>query len=415
MIPYAKKWGDCHRMFLLADYLQQNNFNVTVVHSNLKYYGDFGQRFQFETFSFALKKRLFVSSFSVNDKKDQPLKKSPLIKLVTDATYWKDIIKYKFLRRILLAIENWFFEDINPGDGWLGYFWIRHNRKKILDIIAQNQVEKVIISCPPFSLASLVPYLKKRTAAQLFLDFRDPWLSQKDTRFYRKQKKVLEASDHVFLFSEKFRNSLSNHFNGLEYKSSELLNAYSIQNWAGIDSKSNLSVNSSHALVISYCGGYNLQNGPLNLQTVLNAIHTSSLKNDVLLRLIGPIPHQQIAVWKEKMGESIDFIDTVSHQKSLEYMLESDVLLVSYLSNEDKAKYMLTTKFFDYIRAKRVIWGIGNENMNFMEMIREFNLGLCSSADNQSITAGLKQLVQLKQNDRLEELRISIRKTAENS
>ena len=88
-------------------------------------------------------------------------------------------------------------------------------------------------------------------------------------------------------------------------------------------------------------------------------------------------------------------------------MLESDVLLVLHTRLSD-SKYMLTGKFFDYIRSGKPIFGIGaTESAYFIKIIKNLKLGITSGNQSDEILIVLNKLYKKWEDGNLNEIRMN--------
>lgn len=357
MLPYAQSFGSCQRMFFLAKYLEEKNNSVVLISLKNTKYGYFGYTCNFTHFTLPLKKK---GNFIWRA--------------------WKKVLfkigYYKVINRII-------YNELSINKAVLIKNWINDNKKEIISKIKRNNIDTVIVSGPPFTIFNIVPEIKKLNI-KLIIDYRDPWnnLFEKETIPHRKEKKICISADHITTFSKKFSTDIIQKYS-LGSKVITVFNGFSETAWKNIEIKSL----QNKKLTIAYTGTYNLQ----KLDSLFYALQNFKYKNELLINFIGPVDLNNYK-WKENLRGVVRFIDTISHENSLKYLYSSDIALVYYWRDDYRANYMITGKFFDYIRSECVIWGLGKDYYNYNELINEYKLGFTCNNTTEDISKFLLQI-----------------------
>ncbi len=406
MIPYST-WGGCQRMYFLADYLQDHLYDVYVVHSrNSEYQGNYGHKIRFHPIPIGSSNTAMSSEN--NDVSEGKHNESKLKKKMIG------IMKYFFNTLNLISLEKGIFNEPNIGMGTCGYLFIRNAREQIFRTISEKGIRHVIISGPPFSLFYLVPQIKKRfPEVDVIIDYRDPWntpyLSYTISSYI--ERKALVYADKVVFLNDRMLSDASSKFNLSEEKCEVVLNGYSKQNW---DEVLKNTVNHgtvcghqfSDRMIIGYIGNISFDNlGYYDVPTFLDAFQMFQDNKKVLLRFVGVKTSDAVEKAKKQFPDTLEVLPPVNNDISLQYMLDCDVLFVNY-SDERRGRYMLTGKFFDYIRSGKVIFGVANsDNTYFLELIRKHHLGIGCLSKTTQIVDSLELLYEKWKEGTLGELR----------
>ncbi len=401
MIPYTQNWGGCQRIFFLSEFLQEKGFNVIVVHLKNNYYNMFGKNLSFSTIALEIDILSKINSqINSYNSADDTNKREVLTKF----------IKHN-LNRFFFLIKKERYNEIDPYQGFLGELLIEKIKKNISTIIKSNDIHKVIISGPPFSLFSIMKYFKENFIdLKVILDYRDPWnLWNMGNQLSRHNEySIIRLADHVVFVNERLRDDTIKLFNLDKNRCSVVFNGYSEKDWQEIiRDNENLSLNKRREqLIISYIGSMSFNKGGYrDLSTFLLALEKFRYKDKVRIRFVGAEASEEAEEIAKKFKNSIEFIPRVSYKRSLEYMLDSDILLLVH-TDKKSAKYVVTGKFFDYARSGKIILGISNDkDAYFMNLIERHKLGIASLNEEEQILKALNLIYYEWDNGKIDDLR----------
>jgi len=385
MIPYSGSWGGCQRVYYFAKELCKTN-NVFMISSKKNYYGNFGKDIPFEIYYIeAFYREKETNNYPhYNKNRNKKLKEKLL----------------NFLKNIYKKIDKLLFNEPNPGMGFRAFLWTGKIKNKVFQTIEQNNINKVLISGPPFSIFHIIKIIKKRFPnIEVILDYRDPWnlwngLNNKVTT--NREKKYLHLADKIISASESLTKDLIDLFflSSSRKKIITIRNGYSEENWKNIKINNE---SSNNKIIISYVGSISFKDGGYrNPTNFLKAFYDYEKNDKFLIRFIGVDRDKYINYYKKLLGEKIEFIERVDQQKSFEYMLQSDILLLLHTEKSNANKYVYTGKFFDYIRSGRIILGVGDDNVLFNEMIKKHNLGFTTKNEKEEIIKALDLILNYK-------------------
>ncbi|WFN35335.1 hypothetical protein L1S32_04225 [Methanogenium sp. S4BF] len=393
----------------MADYLHDHLYDVYVVHSrNAEYWGDSGHKIRFHPIPIGSSNAAISSEDNAvpeGEHTGSELKNK-----------MKGIAEYFVYKSNLISLEKGIFNEPNRGMGTGGYLFIRNAREHIFRTISEKGIRHVIISGPPFSLFCLVPQIKKRfPEVNVIIDYRDPWntpyLSYAISSYI--ERNALKYADKVVFLNERMLSDVSSQFCLPGDKCEVVLNGYSKQNWDEVLEKyANHDTASGHQLtdrmIIGYVGGVSFDKGGYyDIPTFLKAFQIFQENKMVLLRFVGVNTSDAADVEKVKkqFPETLEVLPPVNNDISLKTMLECDVLFLNY-ADERRGRYMLTGKFFDYIRSGKVIFGVaGSEDTYFLELIRKHHLGIGCLSQSPQILECLELLYENWERGTLGELR----------
>jgi glycosyltransferase involved in cell wall biosynthesis len=375
MIPYARQWGACQRMYFLADYLQDHGYDVYVVHTQRsEYLGDYGHPIRFHSIP------IISQEAAVSSGNNSTMKNDSGGRFATAAVdFAKSIIK----KLNLLSLERMVFNEPNLGMGVYGYLFSKSAREKIFRTISEQKIRHVIISGPPFSLFRLGPQIKMRfPEVNIILDYRDPWntpyLSYRISSLI--ERNALRYADKVVFLNDRMLHDISSKYNLPREKCVVVLNGYSKQDWnevCGKSEDSNHDHPQSDKMTIAYIGSTSFMSGGYrDLSSFLEAFKTFQENKNVCLRFVGVTPSDAAEKVKSQFPGTLEILPPVDAKTALKYMLESDVLFLNH-TDDRTGRYVLTGKFFDYIRSGKVILGTASsESTYFVESIQKYHLGL---------------------------------------
>lgn len=383
MIPYAPSWGECQRMYYLSNYLQTNGYNVFLISYKGYYYGDFGEKILF-------------NSFLIENKYINSIRPKPSTKKVHN----KNLIGLfrRLMKSPILLLEKEIYNE-RPGDAIIGKLFIKKALNDIEHILKENNIKKVIISAPPFTLFELAEILRKRDPSiKIILDYRDPWNLWSEGSIISNglERRYLHLADKVIFVNDVLMEDTIKYFDLDRNKCDVVFNGYSELSWEHVMEKYKKINSGREELIISHIGHISLRSlgshgnyrDPTNFfEAIDNCKHKAIIK----LRFIGVDETKKLENLEKRLNIHIDAIPAVSHEESLEYMLESDILLLIH-TDVNSSKYILTGKLFDYARSGKVILGIGNESAYFIKFINQYGLGITASNNISSIQSALESI-----------------------
>lgn len=248
---------------------------------------------------------------------------------------------------------NFFLPDPRKG-------WNKYALRAAEEILANEKIDCIITSSPPHSTQLIGLSLAKKYTIPWVADLRDPWT---DIYYYRlfyptffahrrnrnMERKVLENADLLVTVSpaleELFRS-----------KSRKNLRIKVITNGYDPDDFIQLPAVKNDRFIITYVGTLadSYPAGPF----------ISALKDFIkehpsaLLRCIGTIAPDQLALINSLPGENVELIPYVDHRRAIEYMRLSTVLLL-LIPEHPQNKGIVTGKLYEYMAVERPVLVLG--------------------------------------------------------
>ncbi len=270
-------------------------------------------------------------------------------------------------------------------------------KKRIHDILSQNQIEVVIITFPPFSCERYVSFIKKKYQVKVIVDFRDAWSAWGNNFFpsyfhYRMIRKMernvfFKADTIVTVTNELKEKFISIHGEEIRKKIEVIPNGFDFE----IENEKifNKQIQDNNIIRVGYIGSFYFDpklerevNKPWYKKRV-NRILQFSLKEEdwkyrspffflktlqyfnennpeykskIVFEHIGNSPE-----WLTKMIEYIGLRDNfISHgfktqSEVIEIAKQFDYLLATSEKNLDGPHYCLPSKIFDYLELNKPI------------------------------------------------------------
>lgn len=385
MWPKMNSWGETQRMYYLANDLSRNGWKVYTVSPGYERQQEDKKREQLYTSLFWGNKRVQTDPANTNDK-EKAVKKEGL--------------KERAMA-LLSPVVKWLYNEPDCYEGISKQIWLLKYKKKILQLIAKEKIQTVIISVPTFVLLSLGPLIKRKfPRICLVYDYRDPWFlwNKKKTPAFYKEKKYLFCADRIIGFSEVFSADLVKEM-GLEpEKVRTVYNGYSENDWAVFEKKKIVKT-AGKKLRLSYVGNISLQQKG-NFRNPERLIKTVQEFPDMELYLIG----MQKTAARSSEG-NVHFVGKVSQMEAFQYMVQSDVLISIHDTDDCSGNYLISGKFFDYMRSGKVMFHIGAAQSLMSKMIRKYQLGVASANSQDELRTTMQKLLDAWRKDELDSLR----------
>ena len=281
--------------------------------------------------------------------------------------------------------QNWKQKSINffrsncfipdPRKGWVKYAYT-----KALEIIESNNIKYVITTSPPHSSQLIGLKLKNKLKSSIhwISDLRDPWtdiyyykvlqhsfLSHRINKKY--ERDVLEKADLIFTVGERFKESFLTKSDKLDSdKIKVITNGYDPDDFWGKTKSKDAS------FIISYVGTISNHYKPEVFFLALNKLIAKHPDVAIQFKLVGVVSDQLKSFILDSIGNSAIFISTVSHDIAVDYMINSDVLLLITQGEEGT----IPGKAFEYLASKNKILCIGGGDasriVNLCEAGRSF-------------------------------------------
>lgn len=261
-------------------------------------------------------------------------------------------------------------------------FWVKPSTKYLKKYLSEKHFDAVVTTGPPHSLHLIGLGLKKEFPGLKWIaDFRDPWTEIS----YHKHLKLTKSSDkkHRDLEHKVFKTAditLATSFTDAENFRKNGANAICITN--GFDSDASTTFNrpseyGKEKFTLSYVGVLEQLRNPEILWKVLDEIITENdgFANDFELKFAGRIDDRILDYLNSlKLKNSIKNLGYLSHDKALQEMANSDLLLITNFPQES-SKGIIPGKIFEYLATGKQILSFGPKDADVATILEETKAG----------------------------------------
>ncbi|GKX30444.1 glycosyl transferase family 1 [Vallitalea longa] len=285
----------------------------------------------------------------------------------------------KFISRKLL---------IPDGD----VIWYKKNKDILLDYVKKNNIDIIYTTSYPYSDHLLGLYVKKHMPnIPWVVDFRDEWcnnpyildMGYSKNRMEKERKMEREVISNCDYFITNTPLMLKNFLKDYDMKEKSFVipNGYDKDDFDNI----NKDYVKKDKLIITYSGSmYGRRKPDYFLQAVEELIDEQKIdKKDILIRFIGNIPNKKIKEINENysLSETVKYLPYMEHKKSIEKLVESDILL--FIIGEGKgAENFYSGKVFEYMNTNRPILALVPPKGVAADVIKDTNTGYISDTTN---------------------------------
>jgi glycosyltransferase involved in cell wall biosynthesis len=288
--------------------------------------------------------------------------------------------------------------------------WNRFAYKKAMELIRLEDISLVITTSPPHSAQLIGMRIKRKLPSIRWLaDFRDPWtgifyfdqlchssLSRKIT--LKMERQVLNTADQVLVVGHSMKKDFARKL--LPGKDPEIISIIS----NGYDERdfSEEAPPIEKEFTITYTGTLASNYKIDVLLEAINEILEERKNFCMKLRFVGEVcPEYREIMNTPGLRSVIEMIPRVSHQKSIEYMRSSHVLLL-VIPQAPKNEAILTGKIFEYMAAGKPILGIGPLQGDAAQVLMETHAGgMFDYDDTEKIIAFLSDKIRQYENGKV--------------
>jgi len=269
-------------------------------------------------------------------------------------------------------------------------FWVKPSVKFLEQYLKENKIDVVVTSGPPHSLHLIGLDLKKKLPNLKWIaDFRDPWTEIS----YYKHLKLTKNSDqkHRQLESQVFKNAditLATSYTDAENFRKNGANAVCITNGFDVDVKmsnredikslnNEQQLNNAPQFTLSYIGVLEQLRNPENLWKALDDMvkTNSDFAEKFSLKFAGRIDDKILnEIENSSLKKHILNLGYLSHDKAIDEMQSSDILLITNFPNES-SRGIIPGKIFEYLATGKQIISFGPNDADVSKILDETKAG----------------------------------------
>lgn len=259
-------------------------------------------------------------------------------------------------------------------------FWIKPSISYLSDYIIKNKIDAIISTGPPHSMHLIAMGLKQKFNLPWIADFRDPWTqidfysqlklsNWADNKHKKLERQVLTKANKVVTVSPSCGKDLEK-LGGR--KVDVITNGFDTD-----DFKFSSDLKPLDGFLFHHIGALNKDRNPYTLWKVLGDLckEHADLKKDLIIKFTGKT--DAIAFESLKQNGNIDNAqktDYLPHSEVVKLMAQSPVLLLP-LNNTPNNAGVLSGKLFEYLAAKRPIFGIGLPDADAAAILKSTQAG----------------------------------------
>lgn len=259
-------------------------------------------------------------------------------------------------------------------------FWRKPSIKALKKYLKENDIDYVISTGPPHTTHLIALAIKKKFNIKWVADFRDPWTNidyyhklklsnRADKKHKSLEKEVLTTADEVVTVSW----SWAEDFESISGKKPVVITN-------GFDPADFLDAGKAELdekFSIAHGGSLNKDRNPYSLWQALNALceEIEGFKEDLLIRLIGPVDYSAIKLANESgLKQNLVHIENLPHSELVLELCKSQLLLLP-LNDTPNVSGVVPGKLYEYMGAKRPILCIGSPTGDSAKIIRQAHAG----------------------------------------
>lgn len=305
----------------------------------------------------------------------------------------KDDHKMPFMEKIAEFIRATFFIP----DARIG--WLPTAVPKAIEMIEKYNIDAIYSSSPPYTcsiVAKKVKNILKNKGKNIpwIAGFRDPWTgfisSPKRWSLPGKIDKKMEydtfnESDFVECAWEGIiKDAIGKYPNLDKNKFIHIPNGFDSSDIPLIDAEVVKKNQEQDIFTLTYTGSmYGRRNPQALFDAVENLINTNIIdKKKIKLRFVGRFGNEVLDMINEtSFKDSIELVGYVTHEKSIEYLLTSDALLLVVDESKESAE-IVPGKVYEYMGVYKPLFTIAPEDGAIAKLVRETNSGLIAHQTN---------------------------------
>jgi glycosyltransferase involved in cell wall biosynthesis len=305
------------------------------------------------------------------------------------------------------AIRNWIASSAralmtpDPQVGWLPVA-----RRALRKIVKKHSVGWIVVSGPPFSSMLLLHDAPRFPNTRVIADFRDEWAAFyiKAVDFHKRagrtlqrvkemERGIVHACDLVTTATEGITEHYKKRYPEIASRFVTITNGYDPEDLAGTPHMK------QDRFTITYTGtACDLTTPRYLLEALAGMIRQRpDLEKKVVFRVVGRITEQEHAFIRDFPYPAV--IDTpgyVSHEQSLRFLSEADLLVV-IVDEIDGSDRIATSKIYEYIASRRPILALVPEVGTIADLVKQTRSGVVvSNRDVEGIRTRLSEAVEGK-------------------
>jgi glycosyltransferase involved in cell wall biosynthesis len=229
----------------------------------------------------------------------------------------------------LVGINPKWFQPVDPFIGWMPFAL-----RAALKIVEEEKVDLLFSTSLPNTCHLVALMLKKKLGLPWVADFRDPWTQNPYVTYPKPILKIEEQMEKVVIRNaDKVTTTNSFFKEGFIQKYSDEPKGKFVTITHGFDPDDfqKLETTGEHKFVVTYTGSlYGTRKPDVFLKAVNELLSEDpSLKDELKIRFVGSMGKSvENVIHRYGLEGTVEVCGLVSHERALEYLLNSSVLLL---------------------------------------------------------------------------------------
>ena len=259
--------------------------------------------------------------------------------------------------------------------------WLPSAMKAAKSIIENCNIDAIYSSSPPYTCSIIARNLKRRTGLPWIAGFRDPWTGFISSPKRMKLSATIDRAMEHSVFAE--ADAVECAWEGIIKDACTKFPDLPAQKFNhvpnGFDSSDypKIEIQPNKKFTLTYTGSMYGRRNPSSLFAALEMLIKSGniRAEDFTLRFIGRFGDEVNEMFDSaSFKESINIISYIPHSKSIEYLLQSDALLL-IVDESKESEEIVPGKVYEYIGAYKPVLAIAPRESAISRLIIETRSG----------------------------------------
>jgi glycosyltransferase involved in cell wall biosynthesis len=256
--------------------------------------------------------------------------------------------------------------------------WVPFARAAGGRLCGSEKFDLIYSTSPPDSTHLAARFLARKYSIPWIADFRDPWISlylrdpptPVHRYLHRRMEKSVASADVVLVTTDWHKQRMEKNYKNTTVV--KIANGYDREDFTGID----YQCDRGKKFKLTHCGMLTMGRSSAPLLKGLSILlgKHPHIRDEITVEFVGPRESEN-EEWARRygVGEIVDFIDNLPHQRCVRVEVGSHVLLLIKHHNV-RYRGLVPGKLFEYIGARRPVLAVVPEG-EAADIIRSMNRG----------------------------------------